>query len=71
MDGSGLYSKRNSLRISGIPETENEDADTAVLHAAESMGVRISPSEIDISSAECYNVLYPLFKKNEYYIPLE
>ena len=23
------------------------------------------------SSAECYNVLCPLFKKNEYYIPLE
>ena len=24
-----------------------------------------------ISSAECYNVLCPLFEKNEYYIPLE
>ena len=24
-----------------------------------------------ISSAECYNVLCPFFKKNEYYIPLE
>ena len=23
------------------------------------------------SSAECYNVLCPLFKKNKYYIPLE
>ena len=23
------------------------------------------------TSAECYNVLCPLFKKNEYYIPLE
>ena len=26
---------------------------------------------LDITSAECYNVLCPLFKKNEYYIPLE
>ena len=34
----------------------------------------VSPSftsPIHISSAECYNVLCPLFKKNEYYIPLE
>ena len=63
MDGSGLYSKRNSLSISGIPETENEDADNAVLHAAESMGVSISPSEIDISSAECYNFYIHFLKK--------
>ena len=43
------YSRRNSLRISGIPETVNEDTDKAVLHVAETMGVSISPSEIDRS----------------------
>ena len=30
-----------------------------------------SLSSYDKSSAECYNVLCPLLKKNEYYIPLE
>lgn len=49
MDGSEQYSRRNSLRISGIPETVNEDTDKAVLHVAETMGVSVSPSEIDRS----------------------
>lgn len=49
MDGSEQYSRRNSLRISGIPETENEDTDQAVLRVAETIGVNIPPSEIDRS----------------------
>lgn len=49
MDASEQYSRRNSLRISGIPETANEDTDQVVLHVAETVGVNILPSEIDRS----------------------
>lgn len=49
MDASEQYSRRNSLRISGIPETVNDDTDQIVLHVAETVGVNISPSEIDRS----------------------
>lgn len=49
MDASEQYSRRNSLRISGIPETVNEDTDQVVLHVAETVGVNILPSEIDRS----------------------
>lgn len=49
MDASEQYSRRNSLRISGIPETVNEDTDQVVLHVAETVGVNILPSGIDRS----------------------
>lgn len=44
------YSRRNCLRIFGIPETENESTDDEVIKFAKSrLDVQIDPSEIDRS----------------------
>ena len=43
------YSRRNSLRISGIPEAENESTDDLVRQLAEDLEVEISDIEIDRS----------------------
>ena len=44
------YTRRNNLRISGIPETQNEDTDVLVTSLAkEKLGVNISPGDIDRS----------------------
>lgn len=49
MDETEQYSRRNSLRISKIPESQDENTDHIVLKVAETVGVNISPSDIDRS----------------------
>ncbi|MEW8546410.1 MAG: hypothetical protein AB2693_23070 [Candidatus Thiodiazotropha sp.] len=41
------YSRRSCLRISGIPETANEDVSKVVLDIARRMGADIKPDDID------------------------
>ena len=41
--------RRNIFRVSGIPESENEDTDDIILHLASDMGVPMSSSDIDRS----------------------
>ena len=48
-DALEQYGRRNILRVSGIPENDNEDTDGIVLKVAYEMGVPISPGEIDRS----------------------
>ena len=43
------YSRRNSLRISNIPEGQNEQTDEIVCELAEKMNVHIKRSDIDQS----------------------
>ncbi|KAK3922128.1 Protein unc-13-like protein C [Frankliniella fusca] len=43
------YSRRNNLRIFGIPESENENTDQLVVDVAKKMGVQLSDSTIDRS----------------------
>lgn len=46
---SEQYSRRNSLRISNIPETEEEDTDLIVLDIADTLNVEIRGYDIDRS----------------------
>ena len=48
-DALEQYGRRNILRVSGIPESENEDTDEIILHLASDMGVPMSSSDIDRS----------------------
>lgn len=48
-DASEQYSRRNLLRISGIPEDPSEDTDEKVLGIAKSLGATISLEDIDRS----------------------
>ena len=43
------YSRRNCIRISGIPEDDSEDTDDTVLHVARAMDVDLYIEEIDRS----------------------
>ena len=43
------YSRRNCIRVSGIPEEEGEDTDGIVLHLARAMDVELNIEEIDRS----------------------
>ena len=43
------YSRRNCIRISGIPEDDSEDTDDTVLHIARAMDVDLNVEEIDRS----------------------
>ena len=43
------YSRRNCIRISGIPEDENEKTDDTILHVARTMDVNLDIEEIDRS----------------------
>lgn len=48
-DSNEQYSRRNSLRIAGIPTVEGESTDAKVIELANDMGVNISESDIDRS----------------------
>lgn len=48
-DKAEQYSRRNSLRISGIPEVPEENTDDKVLELARGLGVELSISELDRS----------------------
>lgn len=48
-DNLEQYSRRNTLRISGIPEETDEETDSIVLHLASNLGVDLSDSDIDRS----------------------
>ncbi|XP_078000068.1 uncharacterized protein LOC144452789 [Glandiceps talaboti] len=43
------YTRRNNLEIHGIPEQPDEDTDSIVTKVANTVGVRITSSDIDIS----------------------
>lgn len=49
LDDSEQYSRRNSLRITNIPETNSDDTDTIVIDIAKTLNVDISPTDIDRS----------------------
>ena len=42
-------SRRNSIRISGLPNAKNEDSDKLVLEIAKAIKAEISPADIDRS----------------------
>lgn len=46
-DAMENYSRRNNLEISGLPETEGENPDSAVIAIAQVVGVTISENDID------------------------
>ena len=48
-DSLEQYSRRNSLRISGIPEEPGENTDQRVIQLAGGLGVDINPEDIDRS----------------------
>lgn len=48
MDRANQYSRRNSLRVSGIPEEKGENTDTLILNVANSLGANLT-EEIDRS----------------------
>ena len=48
-DNLEQYSRRNSLRISGIPEEPDENTDQRVIQLAGGLGIDISPNDIDRS----------------------
>lgn len=48
-DSAEQYSRRNSLRISGLPVGQNENTDKIVLEIASAINCDISPSDIDRS----------------------
>ena len=48
-DSNEQYSRRNNLRISGIPITENENTDDIVLQLANAVGVNLNYWDIDRS----------------------
>ena len=43
------YGRRNILRVSGIPKSENEDTDDIIHHLASDIGVPMSSSDIQIT----------------------
>ena len=49
MDNAEQYSRRNSLRMSGVPETATENTDTLVLDAARAINSDIDLCDIDRS----------------------
>lgn len=49
VDDLEQYSRRNCLRISGVPEADGENTDTIVLNTANKLNVNISPADIDRS----------------------
>ena len=52
LDALEQYTRRNSVRITGIPETsgqEKEDTDTVVMKVGEALGLEIKPEMIDRS----------------------
>lgn len=49
MDQANQYSRRNSLRVSGIPEESGEGTDTLILTLANSFGADLAIDEIDRS----------------------
>ena len=49
LDDAEQYSRRNCLRISKVPENENEDTDAIVYKVADTLAVTLSPSDIDRS----------------------
>ena len=48
-DALEQYSRRNSVRVSGIPEQNNEITDDVILKLAEDMNVQISRADTDRS----------------------
>jgi hypothetical protein len=46
-DRAEQYSRRNCLRVSGIPETEKEDTDGIILKMVNDLGANLSIDEID------------------------
>ena len=46
-DDMEQYSRRMCLRISGIPEAENEDVTKLVLDFAKRVNANVGPSDID------------------------
>ncbi len=49
LDRSEQYSRRNNVRITGIPETKGENTDKLILDLAKSIGENLSPGDIDVS----------------------
>jgi hypothetical protein len=47
MDATEQYSRRNSLRISGIPESSDENTDAIILDISHEIGSDLSLPEID------------------------
>ncbi|XP_077980256.1 uncharacterized protein LOC144435543 [Glandiceps talaboti] len=43
------YTRRNNLEITGIPQDDDENTDNIVVKVAATIGVNISPADIDIS----------------------
>lgn len=48
-DANEQYSRRNSFRISGVPEEQTENTDTVVFKLASDLGVNLDPRDIDRS----------------------
>lgn len=48
-DSLEQYSRRNSIRVSGVPEVASEDTDKVIIHIAETLDVPINRSDIDRS----------------------
>lgn len=49
VDDTEQYSRRNSVRISNLPETDSEDTDNLVLKVADVLSIDLSPRDIDRS----------------------
>ena len=49
IDALEQYTRRNSVRISGVPETEGENTDEIVSKIADALHTHIGPSDIDRS----------------------
>ena len=49
IDGLEQYSRRNTLTISGIPETERENTDALVMDLARAAGVTVTAADLDRS----------------------
>lgn len=49
IDDLEQYSRRNSLRVSGINETKNENTDDLIIKQSDVIGAEITLSEIDRS----------------------
>lgn len=48
-DSLEQYSRRNSIRVSGVPEVASEDTDDVIINIAQSLDVQINRSDIDRS----------------------
>ena len=49
-DLSEQYSRRNCVRISGVPEENNEDTDRMVQNMAKDLNVKLTLADIDRSN---------------------